>query len=213
MTLRELGKHIGDTVLVGIKPYRRPLTIVGTVILPSFGLALSDHVSLGRGAMLSEDSLLTAEGQSTPTPGSKNQVPQASPSAVAIDLIPGTSAAQRAQLIRRITSANPDGDPGGTYELTQYLAAAIVYAAQMGSQPLALTLVAAVVAGAPLGIAVGSWAWRAFAGSLGVALVTVVPVLLLSAGAAALIVAGNLLTSLPAAVAARTPPAAILRSE
>jgi predicted lysophospholipase L1 biosynthesis ABC-type transport system permease subunit len=220
-------------------------------------------VSLGRGAMVSEDSLLTAEGQSTATPGSESQVPQASPSAVAIDLIPGTSAAQRAQLIRRITSANPDGDPGGTYELTQYLAAAIVYAAQMGRQPLALALglaaaaalslsltvlasvrrrrrdlallkalgmtrgqvraivswqttlilAVAVVVGAPLGIAVGSWAWRAFAGSLGVALVTVVPVLLLSAGAAALIVAGNLLTSLPAAVAARTAPAALLRSE
>jgi hypothetical protein len=263
VTLRELGKHIGDTVLVGIKPYRRPLTIVGTVILPSFGLALSDHVSLGRGAMLSGDSLLTAEGRSTATPGSESQVPQASPSAVAIDLIPGTSAAQRAQLIRRITSANPDGDPGGTYELTQYLAAAIVYAAQMGRQPLTLALglaaaaalslsltvlasvrrrrrdlallkalgmtrgqvraivswqttlilAVAVVVGAPLGIAVGSWAWRAFAGSLGVALVTVVPVLLLSAGAAALIVAGNLLTSLPAAVAARTAPAASLRSE
>jgi hypothetical protein len=50
LTLRQLGKHIGDTVVVGVRPYRRSLTIVGTVTLPSFGLALTDHVSLGRGA-------------------------------------------------------------------------------------------------------------------------------------------------------------------
>jgi hypothetical protein len=42
---------------------------------------------------------------------------QAIPSAVAIDLVPSTSAAQRAQLVRRIAAANPDGTPGGTYEL------------------------------------------------------------------------------------------------
>jgi predicted lysophospholipase L1 biosynthesis ABC-type transport system permease subunit len=76
-----------------------------------------------------------------------------------------------------------------------------------------LTLVIAIAVGTPLGIAAGRWAWRTFAGSLGVAPVTVVPVLLLAAGGAALIVAGNLLASVPAAVAARTAPASILRAE
>jgi ABC-type antimicrobial peptide transport system permease subunit len=76
-----------------------------------------------------------------------------------------------------------------------------------------LTLVMAIAVGTPLGIAAGRWAWRTFAGSLGVAPVTVVPVLLLAAGGAALIVAGNLLGSVPASVAARTAPASILRAE
>jgi hypothetical protein len=41
VTLRQLGKHIGDTVMVGRRPYRRPLTISGIVTLPSFGVAIS----------------------------------------------------------------------------------------------------------------------------------------------------------------------------
>ncbi len=184
---------------------------------------------------------------------------------MAIDLVPGTSAAQRAALVHRITSANPDGTPGGTYQLTLHhaRAAAIVNATQMGGQPLALalglaaaamlslaltvltsvrrrrrelallktlgmtrrqlraivawqttlTLVIALVVGVPLGVAAGRWAWHGFAGSLGVAPVTVVPVLLLAAGCAAVLLAGNLLTSFPAAVAARTPAAGTLRTE
>jgi hypothetical protein len=263
VTLRELGKQVGDTVLVGSRPYRQRLTIVGTVTLPSFGVALTDHVSLGRGAMVSERALLTTQGLSTNAPGSQAQDSQDTPSAVAIDLVPGTSAAQRSQLVHEITSANPDGDPGGTYAMGPHLANAVVNASRMGREPLALalglaaaavlslaltvlasvrrrrrelallktlgmtrrqvkaivawqttlTLAIAVAVGTPLGIIGGRWAWRAFAGSLGVTPVTVLPVLLLGAGVAALIVAGNLLASVPAAVAARTAPGSALRAE
>ncbi len=146
LTLRQLGKHVGDTVLVGRKRYQRRFTIVGTVTLPSFGLALADHVSLGTGAMMSERALLAAQGLSTGEPRSAEQTSQAAPSAVAIDLVPGTSAARRAQLVRHITSANPDGTPGGTYQLTRYRAAAIDNAAQMGGQPLTLALSLAAAA-------------------------------------------------------------------
>lgn len=265
VTLRQLGKKIGDTVLVGRPPYRRPLTISGTVTLPSFGVAISQHVSLGQGGMLSEQELLAVQGLDSPGPQSAAQSSQAAPSAVAIDLVPGTSAAQRAALVQRITSANPDGTPGGTYELGLHRAraAAIVNATQMGGQPLALalglaaaamlslaltvltsvrrrrrelallkalgmtrrqlraivawqttlTLVIALVVGVPLGVAAGRWAWGGFAGSLGVAPVTVVPVLLLAAGCAAVVLAGNLLASVPAAIAARTPAAGTLRTQ
>ena len=265
VTLRQLGKKVGDTVLVGRPPYRRPLTISGIVTLPSFGVAISQHVSLGQGAMLSEQALLAAQGLHGVGPQSAAESSQAAPSAVAIDLVPGTSAAQRAALVHRITSANPDGTPGGTYELALHhaRAAAIVNATQMGGQPLALalglaaaallslaltvltsvrrrrrelallktlgmtrrqlgaivawqttlTLVIALVVGVPLGVAAGRWAWHGFAGSLGVTPVTVVPVLLLAAGCAAVLLAGNLLTSFPAAVAARTPAAGTLRTE
>jgi predicted lysophospholipase L1 biosynthesis ABC-type transport system permease subunit len=75
------------------------------------------------------------------------------------------------------------------------------------------TLAVAVVIGAPLGVLVGRWAWRSFAGSLGAVPVTVVPALVLVLGLVALLLAGNLLASAPATVAARTRPAAWLRAQ
>ncbi len=263
VTLHELGKKIGDSVRVGTRPFARTLTITGTVTLPSFGVGAADHVSLGRGAMIGEATLLAAEGASSGRPASGAAAALNLPSAVAIDLTPGTTALQRAQLIHRIVSANPDRTPGGSYELPRPLAAAIVNASQMGSQPLALalglaaaaalslaltvltsvrrrrrelallkalgmargqiraivawqttlTLLIAVAVGEPLGIAGGRWAWHGFAGSLGVADVTEIPVLVLILGALALLAAGNLLAGMPAAVAARTKPSIALRAE
>ena len=92
--------------------------------------------------------LLTAEGAPTGSPTSSSQASQALPSAVAIDLLPGTSAAQRARLVAAITAANPDGTPGGTYELQldRALAAEIVNASQMSGQPLTLALGVAAAA-------------------------------------------------------------------
>jgi ABC-type lipoprotein release transport system permease subunit len=263
VTMRQLGVHVGQTIPAGPGPRRKWLTVVGTVTLPSFGVARTDHISLGRGAMMSEDELLTVLGVTTAEMKQARVSSQAAPSAVAIDLAPGTTRRQRADLVSRITSANPDGTPGGTYQLTQFKPAAIENASQMGGQPLALALglaaaavlsltvtvladvrrrrrelallkalgmtrrqVRAIVAwqtsitlgialliGIPLGILAGRLAWRAFAGSLGVAPVTVVPVLLAIAGAAALLIAGNTLTSVPGAIAARTSPSIALRTE
>jgi hypothetical protein len=264
-TLRQLGKRIGDTVTVGSGRNRRTLTIVGTVTLPSIGLTLTDHVSLGRGAMLADSTLLAAQGLSGVTlrqaVSSPVSIP-AFPSAVAIDLAPGVSG--RA-LVARISGANPGGTPGGTYRLPRdrIRGAAIVDAARMGSQPLALALavaagavlslalallasvrrrrrelallktlgltrrqvmgavawqasvilVIAALIGEPLGVAAGHWTWAAFATSLGAVPVAVVPVPVLLAGFLVLLVAGNLLAAGPGAVAAGTPPAALLRTE
>jgi predicted lysophospholipase L1 biosynthesis ABC-type transport system permease subunit len=262
VTLRELGKKIGDTVTVGAGSAARPFTIAGTVTLPSFGLQGADHVSLGRGAMLSEAALLAATGTSA-TQRPDPLIPLPLPSAVAIRLAPGTPPSARERLVNRIVSAQPDRNPGGTQQLTRSRAAAVVNAAQMGRQQLALalslaaaavlslaltvlasvrrrrhelgllkalgmtrgqvrviitwqvtlTLLTAVAAGIPLGIAAGRWAWHSFAGSLGVVPVTVVPVLVLAAGSVALIAAGNLLALVPAALAARTSPGTTLRAE
>jgi hypothetical protein len=266
-TLRQLGKRVGDTVTAGSGQGRRTLTIVGTVTLPSIGLTLTDHVSLGRGAMLSDRTLLAVQGlpdgvSSVQKAASSPVSIPAFPSAVAIDLAPGASG--RA-LVARITHAGPGGTPGGTYQLPQdrIRGAAIVDAARMGSQPLTLALavaagavlslalallasvrrrrrelallktlgltrrqvmaavawqasvilVIAALIGVPLGVAAGHWAWRAFATSLGAVPVTVVPVPALLAGIVILLVAGNLLAAGPGAVAARTPPAALLRAE
>jgi predicted lysophospholipase L1 biosynthesis ABC-type transport system permease subunit len=76
-----------------------------------------------------------------------------------------------------------------------------------------LTLTISVIAGGTLGAAAGRWAWRAFANSLGIAPVTEIPVLALALGLLALVAAGNLAAAVPAAIAARTRPAAALRAE
>jgi hypothetical protein len=262
VTLRQLGKKVGDTVTAGRPPYARKLRIVGTVTLPSFGVGAADHVSLGRGAMLPEATLLAAEGL-TPGRPAVNQGALVLPSAVAIDLAPGTTAAQRAALVHRIVSASPDGTRGGSYELRKVLAAAVVNTEQLGSQPVALalglaaaallslaltllslvrrrrtelallkalgmtrgqvraviawqttlTLLVAMAAGGALGVAAGRLAWHGFAGALGVVPYAEVPVLAILAGLLALVLAGNLLAAIPAAMAARTRPGAGLRAE
>jgi hypothetical protein len=152
VTLRELGKQVGDTVTAGTGRDRRTLSIVGTVTLPSIGLSLADHVSLGRGAMLADSTLLAIQGFS-PSPSAQEEQSSVSvpayPSAVAIDLAPGADAAP---LVARISDANPGGTPGGTYQQPRVLGAAIVNGAQMGSQPLALAL--ALGAAAVLSLAV-----------------------------------------------------------
>jgi hypothetical protein len=74
-------------------------------------------------------------------------------------------------------------------------------------------LVIATIVGVPLGIAGGRWAWSSFASAIGVVPYTAVPSASLVAGVAALFVAGNLLASGPAVIAARIPPAATLRAE
>ena len=262
VTLRQLGKKVGDRVRIGIGPYTRTAVITGTVTLPSFGVGAADHPSLGHGAMVPEATLLAAMGQATGHPAESESLPVL-PSALVIDLAPGTTRTQRAALVSRIVSATLDGSPGGTYELQHARASAIVNTEQMGGQPLALalglaaaavlslaltvfslvrrrrrelallkalgmtrsqvraviawqttlTLLIAVVVGGALGIAGGRLAWRAFAGSLGVVPIVEVPVTALILGLVALVLAGNLLASLPAAVAARTRPGVGLRTE
>jgi hypothetical protein len=262
LTLRQLGKKVGDRVSIGIPGHQQTVLITGIVTLPSFGVGAADHPSLGRGAMATAATLQAVMGQTGAHPTQSQALPVL-PSAAAIDLAPGTSAAQRAALVTKITSANPDGTPGGTYELTSARASAVVNAEQMGGQPLALavgmaaaavlslaltvlslvrrrrrelallkvlgmtrgqiwaviawqttvTLLIAAVAGGVLGIVGGRLAWHAFAGSLGIVPIVEVSVLGLILGLAALVLAGSLLAALPAAVAARTKPAASLRAE
>ena len=140
LTLQQLGKRVGDTVFVGTGHTARRLTIVGTVTLPSIGVTLSDHVSLGRGAMLPESTLLSIEDL-----GALNAAPaeafSALPSTLAIDV---DTRADLAPVVNRIVSANPGGVPGGVYQVPQVRGAAIVNAGQMGSQPVVLATAVAV---------------------------------------------------------------------
>jgi hypothetical protein len=258
-TLRQLHKQVGDTVEVGRGRTARRMTIVGVVTLPSIGVGLSDHVSLGSGAMLPEDSLLAIQGLTTIT-SSPYQALGALPSTLAIDMKPGMSA--RA-VGARIVRAEPGGTPGGVYVQPRVLGAAIVNAGQMSGQPLALALVlgvavlislsvsvaasarrrrrdlavlqalgftrrqlrsiiawqtvtlllVAVVIGLPLGIVAGRAVWAAFASSLGVVPVTVIPLAQLVVGLVVLVAAAAALTALPRLHASRASTASSLRPE
>jgi hypothetical protein len=263
VTMRQLGMHIGERIRLGRD--RVPVTVVGTATLPSFGIVLTDHVSLGRGAMMDEDTLLTILGY--PLSPSLSQSAQAVstpsyPAAAIFDLSSRPDAKALAARIIRYANSMP-GNAGSVYTLPPPLGAPVRNASQMGSQPLALAIgvaIAAVLAlaltilasvrerrrdlallkalglrsrqiravvgwqtttilviaaavGVPLGIAVGNWTWTAFANSIGVVPLSVVPVTALLAGIAALLVAGNLLALWPAQVAARVAPAATFRTE
>jgi FtsX-like permease family len=70
-----------------------------------------------------------------------------------------------------------------------------------------------VVAGVPLGLALGQFVWRAFATNFGVVPVAVVPPLLIAALAAAVLAAANALAVGPALLATRSRPATLLRAE
>jgi ABC-type antimicrobial peptide transport system permease subunit len=85
-------------------------------------------------------------------------------------------------------------------------------AATVAWQATAVAL-AGIVAGVPLGIAVGRVAWRAFATNFGVVPLAVVHAGQLAVLIAGVLVAANLLAALPAFLAARQRPAELLRTE
>jgi putative ABC transport system permease protein len=85
-------------------------------------------------------------------------------------------------------------------------------AAVVSWQATAVGLVG-IIAGVPLGIAVGKTAWRVFATNFGVVPVAVVEPAVLAALAACVLVVANGLAVLPAIVAARSRPADLLRAE
>jgi hypothetical protein len=82
----------------------------------------------------------------------------------------------------------------------------------VGWQVTTLTAVA-LVAGLPLGVAVGRWAWALFSGGLGVPPGALVPVPFVLLIVPAAILLANVVASWPARTAARLRPAHVLRAE
>ncbi len=155
-TMRQLGKHVGDTVTVHVRRTTRRLVVVGIVTLPSIGVGLTDHVSLGTGAMLSEATLLSIEGLHNLNTASYEAI-SALPSTVAIDLDPGI---RPASIVQPIVKAEPGAPPGGVYRVPRVLGASIVNAGQMSGQPLAMALALGLAALISLTVAVVSSARR-----------------------------------------------------
>jgi ABC-type antimicrobial peptide transport system permease subunit len=72
--------------------------------------------------------------------------------------------------------------------------------------------VVGIVIGVPVGIAVGRAVWLAFANNLGAVPVSVVPVWLIGALIAAVLVGANLIALAPALMATRSKPRDLLRT-
>ena len=71
----------------------------------------------------------------------------------------------------------------------------------------------ALLIGLPAGVAAGRWAWRLLAAQLGVLPEPAVPITTILIVIPAALVLANLIAAAPAQAAARTQPAAVLRTE
>jgi ABC-type lipoprotein release transport system permease subunit len=153
VTLRTLGVHVGSTVQVASgNRSPQPFTVVGTVTLPSFGTVLTDHVSLGRGAMMAESALLGIEslGPFTQANFIKEMTSRGGavgspsyPSAVAIDT---ASAVAAREATAALLSKDIDRDPGGMYTLGPEQGAQVINLQQMGWLPQTIALGVALAA-------------------------------------------------------------------
>ena len=71
----------------------------------------------------------------------------------------------------------------------------------------------ALLIGLPAGVAAGRWAWRYLAAQLGVLPEPAIPLTAIVIAIPAALVVANLIAAAPEQTAARTPPAAVLRTE
>jgi predicted lysophospholipase L1 biosynthesis ABC-type transport system permease subunit len=130
--------------------------VVGAVTLPSFGVNLTDHVSLGRGAVMDDSTLLTALGEPldpTPQELATSVAATAYPATVVFDV---SSAADAAALRKHITAelnSGPD-DAGDAYTVGPQLGAPVRNSSQMGGQPLTLAIGVAIAAVLALGLTI-----------------------------------------------------------
>jgi hypothetical protein len=245
MTMRTLGKHLGDTVVVApIDPGKasQRLRVVGQLVL-SAG-PLDTAIAPGKGAVVDFEVLR----RFYPEPGA------AVPQAFFVRLDPAADRARAVDALQRafpgtVVRPLPHPDianvqrvvylPGVLSILVVLLALGTVIHALVSSvrrrrrdlavlktlgflpRQVSATVAcqatafaaAAVLAGLPVGVAVGRWAWRLVADQLGVVSEPVVPSLQALAVAAGAVVVANLIAIGPGWAAGRLRPAIVLRSE
>ena len=237
-TLRSLGKKLGDTVGATIGIRTMTLKIVGRAVLPDIG----DAGQLGTGSVMTFGDLNrllddarrnvflirfqpgTDERQAfsvvrsalAPVPTRLAERPADLVSITRVDSLPnvltlvltGLAAAVLAHTV--LTSVRRRRRDLAVLKSLGFVRRQVSLAVLWQASVLTA---AAVLAGIPLGIAVGKWSWTIFANQLGIVSEPVVnvPVVLLTLPLA--IVAANALSALPSMIAARTPAAVVLRTE
>jgi ABC-type lipoprotein release transport system permease subunit len=242
ITLRSLGKRVGDTVMLAAeqRPARR-LRVVGRAVLNTPGY--DGTITQGKGALVQME-----EARRLLPPGF------AYPSVFLVRLVPTADRDQAIAGLRRdfhgfVFEPRPHGEirnlqrvgglPGLLAGLVALLALAmtthtLVTSIRRRRRDLAVLkalgftrpqvgatiawqattfAVVALILGVPLGVAVGRWAWQLTAEALGVRLAPAVPLAAVLAVAAGAILAANLVAAVPGRAASRLRPAAALRSE
>jgi hypothetical protein len=238
VTLRRLGREVGDVVEVAARDRRRRVRIVGTTLLHS---QLSNDLTMGAGALLTLDGL-------------HRLVPDAAPNIFLVQYALDADREAAFQSLRR-DFGRMVLRPLGNEEVENlarvgglpYVLAGLL--ALLGVGTIAHTLVSsirhrrrdlavlktlgfvrgqvratvawqatgfavlAVVAGIPLGVAAGRWAWILANQGLHSLAGPVTPALAVLAVVPATVLLANLVAALPARAAAATRPAVVLRSE
>ena len=108
-TLSQLGKHQGQTVVLGAGPAARTLKIVGTATFPTIGINHGTHTSLGEGAMISASQV----------PGITRNAPMAlaGPNVGFVRYRSGTASEMAATTRRIVAAGDAVGDGPGSVEL------------------------------------------------------------------------------------------------
>ena len=239
-TLRQLGKHLGDTVTLAVdrgRPSQR-LLIVGRMVL-SAG-PLDNAIPPGKGAVIDLQVLrrvlpdlpqvmLVRLDHAANQGGAVAGLQRAFPGTVVrpiphpdiddveqVGYLPGLIAALVALLaLGTVTHALVSAVRRRRRDLAVLKTLGFLrrqVSATVACQATAFAVVAVVV-GVPIGIAIGRWSWRLVANSLGVVPEPVMPLSGLLAVAGGVLLAANLIAAGPGWVAGRLRPALVLRSE
>jgi hypothetical protein len=236
--LRQLHKHVGQTVVVRARDQSATMRIVGVSLQPTAG-DLAPRLSTSGATTLA---------------GLRRLVPDTPALQFAVRFRPGVdrNAATRSLLNdfgREVLTPYPGGEVGNLarVDFLPYVLAGLLVVLAVGA--LGLTLLSSVrrhnralailktigfvrgqvtatvawqatalavptvVVGVPAGIALGRWTWRLVADSVGSVSPPIVPVAAVLATAAATLVVANLLASGPGWAAADVRPAQALRTE
>ena len=237
-TMGALDAEVGDRVLVSVGREDRAMEIVGRGVLPVVG-----DGGLGRGAFLTFTGLQELTPGADRNIALVRFAPGADAAALTRALGPtfvGGEAIEDLPLpVDLVNFGRVDNMPSVVAGLMALLAVAALahalvtavrrrrvelavlktigfsrgqLAGTVAWQASVLTLVAMIV-GLPVGVAAGRWGWRVFADQLGIVFVPVVPVAIVAVVVPAALLLANLVAAVPGYFAARTPAAAVLRSE
>jgi hypothetical protein len=238
VSLRRLGREVGDVVEVAAGDRRQRLRVVGTTLLHS---KLSNDLTIGAGALMTLEDL-------------RRLVPDGGPTLFLVEYTPDADPEAAFQSLRRDFGrlvlrplANEEVENLARVGGLPFVLAGLL--ALLGVGTIGHTLVSsvrhrrrdlavlktlgfvrgqvratvawqatgfavlAVVAGLPLGVAAGRWAWVLVNQGLHSLAGPVTPTLAVLAVVPATVLVANLIAALPAGAAAATRPAVVLRSE